>query len=225
MSTTVTYKGSTLTTVNNQTRTLETAGKYLEDDITLVDVSGGGSPTLQNKTVYPSSSDQSITADVGYDGLGTVTAKAVTTTNLTAANIVSGVTVEVGDADDSDRILSVTGTASGGGGAVSGTFSPAENLRSITLSDCIGKDNILIYPSAPIVVISGARTHWGSCHVGATGVCRGSTNSTGASWSLTTGSGSTTWDKTTGTMTITAGANSNYGGYYASGMTYSYQAW
>lgn len=73
-----------------------------------------GSPTLQNKTIYPSSSDQSITADVGYDGLGTVTAKAVTTTNLTAANIVSGVTVEVGDADDSDRILSVTGTASSG---------------------------------------------------------------------------------------------------------------
>ena len=39
MSTTVTYKGSTLTTVNNQTRTLKTAGKYMEGDITLVDVS------------------------------------------------------------------------------------------------------------------------------------------------------------------------------------------
>lgn len=126
MSTTVTYKGATLTTVSNDTAVLETAGKYLEDDLTLVDVSGGGSPTLQNKTVYPSSSDQSITADNGYDGLGTVTAKAVTTTNLTAANIVSGVTVEVGDADDPDRVASVTGTASGGGsGAVtiaSGTF-------------------------------------------------------------------------------------------------------
>lgn len=39
MSTTVTYKGSTLTTVNNQTRTLKTAGKYMEGDITLVDIS------------------------------------------------------------------------------------------------------------------------------------------------------------------------------------------
>ena len=39
MSTTVTYKGSTLTTVNNQTRTLKTAGKYMEDDVTLVDIS------------------------------------------------------------------------------------------------------------------------------------------------------------------------------------------
>lgn len=42
MSTTVTYKGSTLTTVDNDTVTLETAGKYCEDDFTLTDVSGGG---------------------------------------------------------------------------------------------------------------------------------------------------------------------------------------
>ncbi len=39
MSTTVTYKGSTLTTVNNQTRTLKTAGKYMEGDVVLTDVS------------------------------------------------------------------------------------------------------------------------------------------------------------------------------------------
>ena len=42
MTTTVTYKGNTLTTVNNQTRTLLTAGKYLEDDLTLTDVTSGG---------------------------------------------------------------------------------------------------------------------------------------------------------------------------------------
>lgn len=42
MSTTVTYKGSTITTVNNQTRVLNTAGKWLEGDITLVDVTQGG---------------------------------------------------------------------------------------------------------------------------------------------------------------------------------------
>lgn len=42
MSTTVTYKGATLTTVDNATVTLETAGKYCEDDFTLTDVSGGG---------------------------------------------------------------------------------------------------------------------------------------------------------------------------------------
>lgn len=42
MSTTVTYKGNTLTTVNNQTRVLNTSGKWLEGDITLVDVTQGG---------------------------------------------------------------------------------------------------------------------------------------------------------------------------------------
>lgn len=42
MSTTVSYKNNTLATVNNQTKTLKTAGKYLEDDITLVDVTSTG---------------------------------------------------------------------------------------------------------------------------------------------------------------------------------------
>lgn len=48
MSTTVTYEGSTIATVNNNTKTLQTAGKYLTNDITLVDVSGGGAdlPTI-----------------------------------------------------------------------------------------------------------------------------------------------------------------------------------
>ena len=41
MSTTVTYKGSTLATVNNNTKTLKTAGKYMEGDVVLTDVSGG----------------------------------------------------------------------------------------------------------------------------------------------------------------------------------------
>ena len=42
MSTTVTYKGATLTTVTNDTATLETAGTWLEDDITITDSSSGG---------------------------------------------------------------------------------------------------------------------------------------------------------------------------------------
>lgn len=42
MATTVTYKGQTLTTVDNQTKTLQTAGTWVEGDITLTDVSGGG---------------------------------------------------------------------------------------------------------------------------------------------------------------------------------------
>ena len=38
MSTTVSYKGNTIATVNNNTKTLETEGKYLEADVILTDV-------------------------------------------------------------------------------------------------------------------------------------------------------------------------------------------
>lgn len=90
MSATVTYKGSTLTTADNQTRVLETQGKYLEDNITITDVT---SPTLQTKsaTYTPTESQQTaqITADSGYDGLDEVDV----TVNAIPSNYVgSGIT-------------------------------------------------------------------------------------------------------------------------------------
>lgn len=72
MSTTVTYKGETLATVSNATKTLTTQGKYLEDNITLTDVSGSA-PTLQSKTLNVSSAGTTtVTPDSGYDGLDEV---------------------------------------------------------------------------------------------------------------------------------------------------------
>ena len=63
MSTTVTYKGNNLTTVNNQTRTLKTAGTYLEDDITLVDVSSGtGAVSVVDTTDTHGGTIRTITA-------------------------------------------------------------------------------------------------------------------------------------------------------------------
>lgn len=64
-----------------------------------------GSPTLQDKTVTPTTSEQTITADSGKDGLGTVTVSAVTAAidvNIVSGNIKDGVT-----------ILGVTGTYEG----------------------------------------------------------------------------------------------------------------
>lgn len=62
-------------------------------------------PSLQNKTVTPTTSKQTITASSSYDGLGTVTVNAVTSaidSNIVAGNIKSGVT-----------ILGVTGSYTG----------------------------------------------------------------------------------------------------------------
>ena len=80
MSTTVRYKGNTLATAENQTKVLKTAGKYMEDDVTIVDVSSGPSPTLITKSItangtYNASSDNadgysSVTVEVSGGGGG-----------------------------------------------------------------------------------------------------------------------------------------------------------
>ena len=84
MSTTVSYKGSTIATVNNNTKTLKTAGKYMEGDVTLVDVSAA-SPTIQSLNITPSNVQQTFNA-VGVDGYKpvTVAAAAVGSKNITA---------------------------------------------------------------------------------------------------------------------------------------------
>lgn len=53
--------------------------------------SSGSSPTLQSRTVTPSSSTRYITADSGYDGLSQVTVYG--DSNLVSSNIKSGVSI------------------------------------------------------------------------------------------------------------------------------------
>ena len=77
-------------------------------------------PSYQTKSVYATTSAQTITADNGYDALEQVDLGAISQTNLTAANIKSGTTISI--SNGSTNLWSVTGTYSGGGG---GSFSVA----------------------------------------------------------------------------------------------------
>lgn len=68
-----------------------------------------GSMTEKAAASYnPASSDQTISEGQYLNGAQTI--KAVTTTNLNAAYIASGITVKVGCSADDDCVTSVTGT-------------------------------------------------------------------------------------------------------------------
>ena len=98
MSTTVQYKGNTLTTVSNATKTLKTAGKYMEGDVSITDNSGSGQGNvwqdaegylhlddeseilLQTKNATPSETAQTIKPDAGYYALDKVNVSAISST-------------------------------------------------------------------------------------------------------------------------------------------------
>ena len=76
--------------------------------------------TQAAQTIYPSTSDQTISSGRYLTGTQTIKGVAISS-NLTAENIKDGVTITIGDSADADRIKSVTGTytGSGGGGSAS----------------------------------------------------------------------------------------------------------
>lgn len=66
MSATVTYKGNTIATVINNTETLATAGRWLEQDIVITDTSSGGTPSATAHTIYFEFSDNTNTTITAY---------------------------------------------------------------------------------------------------------------------------------------------------------------
>ena len=114
MATTVTYKGSTLTTLTNQTKTLKTAGKYMEDDVTIVDVSSGGSAVV-------------VTEESDIHG-GTI--KIITAVDLSDDTVSSAVLLEGYTAHDYKGDL-VVGSYSGGT-YQSKTVTPTKSSQTVT---------------------------------------------------------------------------------------------
>lgn len=99
MSTTVTYKGNILTTVNNATKTLKTAGKYMEGNVILTDTT----VDLSSDTVTPETLMQGYTAHdkSGATIIGTATGGSMiirdtedshggTVRTITAGSVITG---------------------------------------------------------------------------------------------------------------------------------------
>ena len=128
----------TLSKTVSITPNVTTAGYVSSGTAGNSNVSLTASVTTQGaQTIYPSATQQTIAS--GRYLTGTQTIAPVTTTNLTADNIKSGVTVKVGDASDDDRVISVTGTYSGGGGSAL-TKLATKNLGTISTSSTSAAD-------------------------------------------------------------------------------------
>lgn len=147
MSTTVTYKGSTLTTVNNQTRTLKTAGKYMEGDVVLTDVSQS-TPTIQSLSITPSETAQTFNAS-GVDGYKPVSVSAISSTyvgsgitrrsstDLTSSGATVSVPAGYYSATTSKSVTTKTlptGLSDGTSGTLAATFDPTTSTKYLIIN-------------------------------------------------------------------------------------------
>lgn len=175
MATTVTYKGSTIATVNNNTKTLKTAGTIMEDDVTLVDSTGGG--TYQAKTnINPTTSSQTITPDSGYDALSSVQINAMpsgtegtpTATKGSVSNNSISVTPSVTNTAGYISGSTKTGTAVtvSASELVSGTKTITENGTGIDVTNYASVD----------VSVSGGGTTWTTLYDGTLWITSSSPN-------------------------------------------------
>lgn len=120
-------------------------------------------------TWHPSTSDQTLSANKWL--IGAQTFKAVTVDNLLASIIKSGEVVQIGDADDPDRIMSVTGTYAGGGGS-GPTLLTTVDLGTISTSSTTATDTgktVSVSGLASydlLVVLTSVKTKTNSRHIG-----------------------------------------------------------
>ena len=147
MSTVVTYKGNTLTTAASQTKVLKTAGKYMEDDLTIIDNSGtqaghvyqdgdgyvvldddaGGRYDTYDATV---TADSMLSGVIAYGTEGKVTGNIATKTssNLTA----SGATVTVPAGYYAENATKTIASGSASTPATTVTANPSISVNSST---------------------------------------------------------------------------------------------
>lgn len=124
--------------------------------------------TQAAQTIHPSTSDQTINS--GRYLTGTQTFKAVKVTNLLASIIKQGEVVQIGDADDADRIASVTGTYQAGGSGP--TLLTTVDLGTISTSSTTATDTgktVSVSGLASydlLVVLTSVKTKTNNRHIG-----------------------------------------------------------
>lgn len=129
---TLSTSSNTITLTKNVTNTpVVTAGYVASGTAGTSSVSLSATVTLQGATTYyPTTSDQTINGSRYLTGTQTI--KAVSQTNLTAANIKNGTTISISNGNG--NIWSVTGTYSGGGGGGMNAQSTQSTSRATSSS-------------------------------------------------------------------------------------------
>lgn len=120
-----------------------TAGYVSQGTAGTVSTTGTATSQLTSKaaaTYNTSTADQTIASQRWLVGAQTI--KSVTTSNLTAANIASGVVVKVGDANNASRITQITGTYAPA--VSSATVTPTETAQTLNATGVYGYKPVTI---------------------------------------------------------------------------------
>ncbi len=184
-----------------------------------ITVSGSNTSQLTAQaaqTIHPSTTDQTITSGKYLTGAQTV--KAVTTTNLTAENIKSGVVIKIGDSTDDDCVTSVTGSYTGGSASIgTKTTTNSDNtVTSLSFSSLSGTPKAFFLRCTSQLTRSSSYSYYYIVSMRYNG-----TNTTGNYWRMSNGTFyndtshySYTYSNGTLTLSSSAGRGSAGGSFY-----------